>query len=273
MKKEKITISLDSNLLAKIDEKIDKINFKNRSNVIENFIRDWLKLKNDIWALIIANDINWNDSIYPLEVPKILINVDWKTLLEKHIEMLENAWIKNVIIAIADWKKMIKDFLKKMAFSLNIQLLEVDVNDKTQEVVEKAKKFILQDKLIILLWDNYHNNFDLLDFIYFHNSSWTNLTIAVKANWVSEPYGNIRLEWNNIVDFVEKPKTKNDITYIINAWIYLIQTDLIPETWKNLKIETDFFPDYVATNKAKAYFHNGNWFHVQDDKTLEELRI
>jgi metal-responsive CopG/Arc/MetJ family transcriptional regulator len=40
IKKEKITISLDINLLSKIDEKIDKINFKSRSNVIENFIRE-----------------------------------------------------------------------------------------------------------------------------------------------------------------------------------------------------------------------------------------
>ncbi|MDR0772303.1 MAG: ribbon-helix-helix domain-containing protein [Candidatus Peribacteria bacterium] len=61
IKKEKITISLDSNLLAKIDERIDKLNFKSRSNVIENFVKEGLRLKNDIEALIIANDDNWND--------------------------------------------------------------------------------------------------------------------------------------------------------------------------------------------------------------------
>ncbi|MDR2411317.1 MAG: ribbon-helix-helix domain-containing protein [Candidatus Peribacteria bacterium] len=40
VKKEKITISLDNNLLLKIDEKIDKVNFKNRSSVIEKFVRE-----------------------------------------------------------------------------------------------------------------------------------------------------------------------------------------------------------------------------------------
>jgi metal-responsive CopG/Arc/MetJ family transcriptional regulator len=40
VKKEKITISLDNNLLSKIDEKVDKVNFKNRSSVIENFVRE-----------------------------------------------------------------------------------------------------------------------------------------------------------------------------------------------------------------------------------------
>lgn len=267
--KEKITISIDSSLLSKIDKKVDKINFKNRSNVIESFIREGLRLKNDTWALIIANDENWNDEPYPLNVPKILINVDWKTLLEKHLEMLEAANIDNVILALWHGKKEVKDFLKKKDFSINVNILDVDSEDKTQRVIEKAKKFILQDKLIVLLWDNYHNNFNLLDFIYYHNTSWASLSMVVRSNSVSEWYGNIKLEWNNIVGFVEKPQTKDDITFIINAWIYIIDANIIPETWKNLKIENDFFPDFVSSNVAKAYFHNWNWFHMQDNKTLK----
>lgn len=266
--KEKITISIDTNLLSKIDEKVDKVNFKNRSNVIESFIREGLRLKNDTEALIIANDWNWNDENYPLSVPKILITVDGKTLLEKHLEMLAGANIENVILAVGHGKKEVKEFLKKKNFSTSIKIMEVDPEDKTQKVIEMAKKFTSQDKLIVLLGDNYQNNFNLLDFIHYHNTSGAGLSIVVRANNATEGYGNIKLEWNNIVRFVEKPQTKDDITFIINAWIYLIDANIIPDTWKNLKIENDFFPDYVSSNKAKAYFHNWNWFHVQDNKTL-----
>lgn len=269
LKKEKITISIDANLLAKIDWKIDKVNFKNRSNVIENFIREGLRLKNDTTALIIANDENWNWGEYPLSVPKILINVDGKTLLEKHLEMLESANIENAILALWHWKEEVKNFLKKKNFSISVNILDVEQDDKTQRVIEKAKKFTLQDKLIVLLWDNYHNNFNLLDFLYYHNSSWASLSIVVRSNSVSEWYWNIKLEWNNVVWFVEKPQRKEDITFIINAWIYILDTNIIPETGKNLKVENDFFPDYVSTNIAKAYFHNGNWFHMQDSETLK----
>lgn len=266
--KEKITISIDSKLLSKIDEKVDKVNFKNRSNVIESFIREGLRLKNDTWALIIANDENWNDENYPLSFPKILINVDWKTLLEKHLEMLQEANIENVILALGHWKKEVKEFLKKKNFPINVNILDVKPEDKTQLVIEKAKKFTLQDKLIVILWDNYHNNFNLLDFIYYHNTSGASLSMVVRSNSVSEGYWNIKLEWNNIVGFIEKPQKKEDITFIINAWIYIVDVNIIPETGKNLKIENDFFPDYVSTKVAKAYFHNWNWFHMQDNKTL-----
>lgn len=271
IKKEKITISLDSNLLAKIDERIDKLNFKSRSNVIENFVKEGLRLKNDIEALIIANDDNWNDWKYPLEIPKILIKVDSKTLLEKHIEMLENADVENVILALGHEKEQVKQFLRKKKFDINIRLLDVNKDDKTEKILETAKKFTSQNKLIVILWDNYHNNFNLLDFIYYHNTFGTSLSIAVKSQEVSRGYGNIKLAWNNIVKFVEKPVVKEDITYIVNAWIYIMEENIIPETWRNLKLETDFFPDFVASSKVKAYFHNGNWFHMQSNETLEKV--
>ena len=37
--KDKITISINSDILKQIDNKIDNENFKNRSNIIENLIR------------------------------------------------------------------------------------------------------------------------------------------------------------------------------------------------------------------------------------------
>jgi NDP-sugar pyrophosphorylase family protein len=113
----------------------------------------------------------------------------------------------------------------------------------------------------------------LLDFIYYHNTFGSKLSIVVKAQEASQGYGNIKLEWNNVVKFVEKPRVKEDITYIINAWIYIIDVNVVPDTGRNLKLETDFLPDYVSSlNKVKAYFHNGNWFHLQDSETLELFR-
>jgi NDP-sugar pyrophosphorylase family protein len=149
--------------------------------------------------------------------------------------------------------------------------LDVDTDDKTQKVLEIAKKFTSQNKLIVLLWDNYHNNFNLLDFIYYHNIFGTPLSMVVKSQEISQGYGNIKLAWNDIVKFIEKPVVKEDITYIVNAWIYIMDINIIPETWKNLKLETDFFPDFVASNKVKAYFHNGNWFHMQSDEVLSKV--
>ncbi len=266
--KEKIAISIDSVLLEKIDEKVDKINFKSRSNVIESLIREWLKLKEDIWWLIIANDNNWNDSEYPLDIPKCLIEIDWVTILEKNISILRKSNINNIYIAIWHKKQMIIDFLKRKWLYDKVNLLEFNSSDMTWKVVYDSKLFQKYNKLVVFLWDNYHHDFNLLDFIYYHNTSNTHLSVVVQPIDASKWYWNIKLEWNNIVRFVEKPATKEDISFIVNTGIYLIDSKVIPENKWNSKLETDFFPDYVQSNKSKAYFHNWKWFHMQDNKTL-----
>jgi metal-responsive CopG/Arc/MetJ family transcriptional regulator len=38
--KDKVTISISKDLLKQVDNKIDKINFRNRSHAIDNLIRE-----------------------------------------------------------------------------------------------------------------------------------------------------------------------------------------------------------------------------------------
>lgn len=272
IKKEKIAISIDSNLLEKIDEKVDKINFKSRSNVIESLIREWLKLKDDIWALIIANDNNWNSWDYPLDIPKILIEIDGKTLLEKHLEALKSANIKNIVLALWDKKQQVIDFLTRKKLLNDLVILNFKSNESNSFILEKSIEKLNVNKIIIMLWDNYHHNFNMLDFIHYHNSFNTDFSIVVKTIDVSEWYWNIKLEWNNVVKFVEKPKTKEDISFIVNTWIYLLDLTILDKNNLNWKLEVDFFPDYVENNIVKAYFHNWKWFHMQDQKTLDLLK-
>jgi NDP-sugar pyrophosphorylase family protein len=43
---------------------------------------------------------------------------------------------------------------------------------------------------------------------------------------------------------------------LINSGIYLLDSNIIPDDIKNVKIETDFFPEFVKNKKVKAYFHD-----------------
>ena len=265
--KNKITISINSDILKQIDNKIDNKNYKNRSHVIENLIRKWLSLKENIWAIIIANDSNWfwkNN----LEIPKILIKVDWKTLLEKHLEYLKKSNIKKVIISIWDKKNQIIDFIKNKNFWINIELLEVSENELSLKIISKAKKNLNTNKILTILWDNYFYPLDLTDFINYHNENKAELSIIVKNIDDSNDFWNIEIQWNNIINFIEKPKQKQKLSNLINTWIYLIDSNIIPDNSHNLKIETDFFPEFVKNKKAKSYFHNWKWFHLQSDKVL-----
>ena len=266
--KEKITISIRSELLQKVDEKVDRVNFKNRSHVIESLEWEWLKLRQDLWAIIVANEKKWNDGSYPLDIPKCLIKVDGKTLIEKHLQSLKQANIEKCIIAVWYEKEQIKDFLKNKSFWVDITFSDFDEQDESQKVISECSKTLRTNKCLVILWDNYFHNLNLTDFIYYHNTNSQYLSIIVKTIEASQGYGNIKLEGNNIVGFVEKPLHREDISFIINAGVYLMNIEILPDSIDNSKIEGSFFPNFVKTNKAKAYFHNGKWFHIQDDETL-----
>jgi len=266
--KEKITISIRKELLQKVDEKVDRVNFKNRSHVIESLVWEWLKLRQDLWAIIIANERKWNGWKYPLDIPKSLIKVDGKTLIEKHLQALKQANIEKCIIVVWHEKEQIKDFLKNKSFWVDVTFLDSDESDESQKVIYKCSKILKTNKCLVILWDNYFHNLNLTDFIYYHNTNSQYLSVIVKTIEASQGYGNIKLEGNNIIGFVEKPMHKEDISFIINAGVYLMNTEILHDVVENLKIEDNFFPDFVKTNRAKAYFHNWKWFHLQDDETL-----
>lgn len=266
LKKEKIAISISWDILQQIDAKIDKVNFKNRSHVIESLVREWLQLKNDIAWVILAHENNWDDWDYPLSIPKVLIKIDGKTLLEKHIELLLSVKITHCVVFYSDIQ--VKEYLEKRNYNITIEYILSDKTDGSYKLISDAKKISSANKLLVLLGDNYFYNFQLLDFIHYHNMGKQSISLVVKTIESSQGYWNIKLQWNNIVKFVEKPKTKEDISFIINTWIYIIQSDIIWDISKNQKLETDFFPQFTTWEKMKAYFHNGNWFHIQNNKTL-----
>ncbi len=269
--KKKITISISDLLLDQIDKKNDWKNQKNRSSIIENLILKWLNLKDDIWVLILAHENNWDDWSYPLNIPKVLIKIDWKTILEKYLEYLKVLNVNKIVISIWYQKEQIKNFLKNKNYWIDIKFLEVDKNSLSLDILSKAKEILNSNKVLTILWDNYFYPLNLLDFVSYHNNNNADISIIIKTINDSSNYWNVEIVWNNIVSFIEKPFIIEKKSFLINTWVYLINSEFIPEKSQNLKIELDFFPDFAKTKKIKAYFYNWKYFHLQNNQTLKLL--
>ncbi len=260
-KKVKVAISINSDILQKVDDKIDKVEFKNRSHVIESFIRKWLELNDDIGWIIVANENRW-DWDYPFSHSKALISVDWKTLIEKQIEALEKASISKIIIAISQQTSDIQTFIESKNYKIHIEYIVVWEDTDSWDILLIGQN---------LLWDNYFHDLNIIDLVYCHNNTDADLTIVIKPEYNSQNFWNIELQWNKISDFTEKPLSKSQWTHIVNTGVYIIENDIIPKQQKGFKLEYDFFPQYIKKFGAKAYFHNWPWFHVQSDEVVKQL--
>ena len=269
-KKQKVAISISAEILLKVDQRVDRVEFKNRSHVVESFIRKWLELGDDIGAIIVANENRW-EWVYPFGYSKNLIQVDGKTLLEKQLEILEQASIWKVVIAISDQTRDIQKFLENRKYKIQIVFLEVWEESDSWEILLRAQNILQTPKNIFILWDNYFHNLNLTDLVYCHSNGDSKLTIVIKPEYNSKSFGNIELQWNKISQFKEKPSLDSDSTHIVNTGVYIIDSEIIPDIQNNFKLEYDFFPQYIEKFGAKAYFHNWAWFHVQSDEVLKML--
>ncbi len=87
-----------------------------------------------------------------------------------------------------------------------------------------------------------------------------------------ETCGNVKMQGNVIVGFIEKPKQKKSFTYMVNAGAYILNKNMIPDDTSNYKIESDYYPEVVHSHIIKGYFHNGERAHLQDEETFKKYQ-
>src|SRR3989338_4184729 len=98
--KERVTLTLDANLLREIDRRIDGHRIKNRSHAIELTLMQTMGSNVPKTALILAGGMGTRLQPITYEVPKPLLTVHDKTLLEHLFDLFKKFSIKDIVISI-----------------------------------------------------------------------------------------------------------------------------------------------------------------------------
>lgn len=97
--RNRLTITLKKDLLPLIDEIIDGTRIRNRSHAIEYLLSQSLKPQTNK-ALILAAGRGVNMRPFTYEIPKTLIPVKGKPILEYSIEQLRESGLKDIYILV-----------------------------------------------------------------------------------------------------------------------------------------------------------------------------
>ena len=86
-----------------------------------------------------------------INIPKCLIEINNKTILEYQLESFKHAGIKNIYIVTGFQDNKIKNFLKKSKFNLNIKLIQNKIFSTTNNMYSAslAKKFLFDKDFIL----------------------------------------------------------------------------------------------------------------------------
>ena len=121
MDRDRLTITLRKDILEKLDNLIDGVTLRNRSHAIESILERSL-MPQVTQAVILAGGVGVNMRPFTYEIPKALIPVHGKPLVEYLIEELRDAGIRTIVMATGHLgDKIIDHFGNGSKFGVTIQ--------------------------------------------------------------------------------------------------------------------------------------------------------
>ncbi|AJA92209.1 nucleoside-diphosphate-sugar pyrophosphorylase [Candidatus Nitrosopelagicus brevis] len=194
------------------------------------------------------------------KIPKPLIPINNKPLIERTIKYLKKYGITEIIISSGYKSDLIEKFLKKKKnFGCEISFSIEKTPLGTGGAVKKALRFVDEESFVVLNGDIV-TNIDLKKILKKPN------TIA--ANELKTKFGTMDIRNNKILKFNEK----KDVTDVwMNPGIYHLSMNIEKIIPRKGSLEGIVFPK-MAKNKTleTIKFKNALWFSIDSHKDIEE---
>jgi NDP-sugar pyrophosphorylase family protein len=200
-----------------------------------------------------------------LDVPKVMVPIGGKPLLQHHLEMLSAQGVREFIVNLHFLPEKItgyfgdgSQFGVKITYSLETEILGTAGGVKRMEAQLRAGTFL------VIYGDNLMR-FELAPLVEFHRDRQALATMGLFES--AEPWTGGVVETaadGRVTRFVEKPDRKEISTNLINAGIYLLEPavlDAIP-AGQFCDFGKSVFPSLLAAKrpvfamKPRAYIHD-----------------
>ena len=223
------------------------------------------KIKNSLSVIILCG--GEGQRLRPLteKVPKPLIKIKNKAIIEYIINHFYKYKIKNIIIATGYKHKLLKQFIYKKYKKSKIKVL--DTGQKT-EIIKRVSKISKQlSDNVILCYGDTLADIDLNKLIKFYLKNKNKFIVS--SYELKSSFGILDMNHKNVVtDFREKPK--------LGMWFnvgYFVFSNKYLKILKNFnKFKNLLF--FLAKNKhMKAFKHTGKHITVNTISELEEAKL
>lgn len=271
MNRERLTITLRSDLLKSLDAEIDGQQIRNRSHAIEYFLSRSLSLKS-FKVLILAGGSPVYFESEKKTLPKAMVKIAGKPLLEQTLHRLKAAKFTEIFISIGEGGEVIKNYFKDGSqLGIHITYIEQPKNTKgNAEPLLQAKDYI--NSSFLLLYGDVLSDIDYGDFAEFHRSQKTAVsTMALTSTETVDMWGLARLQGNRVVEFEEKPKNPKTFSRLINAGIYIMEPEIFKFIKPNSgKLESTVFPRLAEEGKLFGYTYEGLWLDISSSAAYKQ---
>ncbi|WP_440681198.1 nucleotidyltransferase family protein [Candidatus Pelagibacter sp. HIMB1623] len=188
-------------------------------------------------------------------IPKPMLKVGNKPIIQTLIEKFDQSGYKNFLICVNYKSKVIKDYFGDGSkFGVSIKYIEEKIRMGTAGSLSLLRKkpkdpfFVINGDLLINL------DFEkMLDFHFEHNSK---ATMCINEYNIDSPYGEVKLDNENIISIKEKPKHK----YFVNSGIYILDPECIGLIPKKFYDMTSLFKKMIVNKYKIVSFPLGEYW-------------
>jgi len=204
-------------------------------------------------------------SVTKNNIPKPLIKINGKSILEWQLELLGKFGIDHVVLATGHLADKIS---KKLGYSMKVGDMKIELSYSYEKEklgsgggIKQASSQISSSDIIILNGDIL-TNADITPLLQIHSNMKFDITMLL-ANMIS-PFGVAKLENQLIVDFLEKPK----LDVPIHAGIDIVNTKIIKRFPDKGQMEDTIFVDIVKERKMGYFLMSDStyWRSIDTEK-------
>lgn len=253
MPKKRVSLTLDEDLVNRIDRKVSSNDYTNRSQAIERFLKDYLQREKIETAVLLCGG---HDSD-----PECMLKLNGKPLLQHNLEHLETYGIETVILAVGGQHQQIKEHISSNDYDPDIEYITEERPLGTAGGLRRAQDML--DDTFLLLNGDVVCKVDVEDMARTHRRDDVSATMALTTVEDISPYGVVRLKGNRIIGFKEKPSKSEAPSNLINAGVYLLEprvVEQLPSEDDQQEVNVEEIFDRLADeHDLKGYVYEGEW--------------
>lgn len=270
MRRSRLTITLSERSLQLVDRLINGKTLRNRSHAIEYVIQQYLQQKIRR-AVILTGGQGTKLRPYTYEVPKALIPIKGKPLLEYTIESLKKSQIEEVVLCIRYLGDQIKKYFGDGSkYGIKIVYSEENSPLQTGGALLQAKK-LLPPEPFLLIHGDILTSLEYQDLIDFHQKEDSVVTVALTTTEKPGPFGQLKLHGTKLVHFYQKTQNQEVKSNLIHCGIYVCNFslfDMFPKNKKVFRLE-DIIEKLIEQKQVSGFVFEEQWFDVSDQKNYE----
>jgi NDP-sugar pyrophosphorylase family protein len=220
-------------------------------------------------ALILAGGMGTRLRPLTFSIPKPLLPVGEKPILQKIMEQLRDAGITDLVLATGYQAELIRAFCGDGSkFGVSITYVHEHQPLGTAGPAGALKRQLTPGELLLLMNGDLITDLDFREFVESSRASGCDLTVAYAKHTYRSPYGVLSIADGTVQGVTEKPATE----YAISAGIYCLSgaaLDLIPE--EAFYTMPELMTTLLAAGKRiHAYPIAGTWMGLESIEHFSE---